>query len=120
MNSDQIKSKIQLLLKNIKSIEKSAEDLKPIIESLLQVSDQLDQIGLIKASSYIDNALQRLTNNVALDNIDITSFEDIDPKIIIKAATMTLINLADKFDFIGDKVISSNLDMALSFLANYK
>lgn len=93
-------------------------ELSSFASSLIQISDQIDAIGMNEAVEAIDNVLLNLAKEGIVPNFTKQSnFSNISYNFLLKSAINTLIDLSDKFDKLGKTEISNNLDQSLEILS---
>lgn len=119
-----------------KASDKKAEELDALAGSILAVADQLDAAGMEEAASRLGSALEAVAKhmpkcpkgdghcpgcNCGCAHCPCPQEKkahlDADPSLIVKAASATLIRLADRFDTLGYEDVASGIDGALTAIA---
>jgi hypothetical protein len=123
MSAETIALKMNSLLQEAGVIEKAAsnleaEEARVLATSLLQVADQMDRAGAEEAASHADSALSQLAEDgiAPISGVEVMA-SDIEPELLLKAASATLLRLSDRFDAMGKEAVADEIDKALGILA---
>lgn len=119
-NPEEILVKMASLLKEAGVLEQEkttgAAELNAMAGSIMVIADQLDRAGAEIAASRLDDALGRLAEAGCRPDMPELDNAEADRNIVLKAATTTLIRIADRLDDL-EATAAQDVDRALAALA---